>query len=356
MKYKQPWISHPLVETVFILAPPFLSLLAIICFPAFFTENAEISPAFWLLLVVFVDAGHVYSTLYRTYFDPAVFRKHRTLLTTIPLAGFVAAALVYTLSDLWFWRLLAYIAVFHFIRQQYGFMRIYSRQDPANKSISIIDTVTIYAATLGPLLHWHLSGQRNFNWFIPGDFIFMRSGLARIVADGLYYLVLLVFVGKEMYLLLTRRSVNWPKFLVMAGTILSWYFGIVYYNGDMAFTLLNVVSHGIPYIALVWLYGYKQYTRKGGGTAFLRWLFSAYGIAFFIGLLCLLAYLEEGSWDLLVWKEHTGLFKGFPVLSIELSPQLLSLLVPFLILPQLTHYILDGFIWKIRKENFLKEN
>jgi hypothetical protein len=355
MKYNQPWISHPFVETLFILAPPFLSLLAIVCFPGFFADNADITPAFWLMLVVFVDAGHVYSTLYRTYFDPAVFQKHRTLLTAIPLAGFVASVLVYTLSDLWFWRMLAYIAVFHFIRQQYGFMRIYSRKDPTDKVARHIDTVTIYAATLYPLIYWHLSGQKNFNWFIAGDFLFIRSAVLLPIAGWLYYGLLLLYAGKEFYQLITRHYFNWPKFLIMAGTILSWYFGIVYFNGDMAFTLLNVISHGIPYIALVWLYGHKQYTRKGAGTAFLRWLFSAYGIALFIGLLCLFAYLEEGSWDLLVWKEHAGLFKGFPVLSIELSPQLLSLLVPFLILPQLTHYILDGFIWKIRKENFLKE-
>ena len=30
----------------------------------------------------------------------------------------------------------------------------------------------------------------------------------------------------------------------------------------------------------------------------------------------------------------------------------LSFIVPLLALPQITHYILDGFIWKIKKEEF----
>jgi hypothetical protein len=34
------------------------------------------------------------------------------------------------------------------------------------------------------------------------------------------------------------------------------------------------------------------------------------------------------------------------------SHQLLSLIVPLLALPQMTHYIPDGFIWKIKQEEF----
>ena len=36
----------------------------------------------------------------------------------------------------------------------------------------------------------------------------------------------------------------------------------------------------------------------------------------------------------------------------SISENLLSILVPLLALPQITHYILDGFIWKIRKDEF----
>jgi hypothetical protein len=43
---------------------------------------------------------------------------------------------------------------------------------------------------------------------------------------------------------------NIPKNLIIIGTLSSWFFGIVYFNNDLVFTLLNVVSHGIPYMAL----------------------------------------------------------------------------------------------------------
>ena len=53
-----------------------------------------------------------------------------------------------------------------------------------------------------------------------------------------------------------------------------------------------------------------------------------------------LAYTEEMIWDRVRWHERSWLFgEGWSVGSWEI-------LVPLLAVPQLTHYILDGFIWK----------
>jgi hypothetical protein len=109
----------------------------------------------------------------------------------------------------------------------------------------------------------------------------------------------------------------------------------------MAFTLLNVVSHGIPYMALIWLYG-----RRQPSTPFLRKVFSPYGILLFLGIIFLLAYLEEGLWDMTVWKEHVSLFSVFHLFGSRLQGNGLIVVVPLLALPQVTHYIIDGFIWR----------
>lgn len=125
----QPWIGKPSIDIPFILMPPFLSLLIILLFPKIFQNNKDMPDAGWVILIVLIDVAHVYSTLYRTYFDPHALKFQRSLLWTIPFIGFVAGVLLYSMSDLLFWRLLAYVAVFHFVRQQYGFMRVYSRRE-----------------------------------------------------------------------------------------------------------------------------------------------------------------------------------------------------------------------------------
>jgi hypothetical protein len=303
-----------------------------------------------------IDVSHVYSTLYRTYFDPQALRKQRSLLWTIPFFSFVTGVLLYSIDDLLFWRILAYVAVFHFVRQQYGFMRVYSRKERNTKWEDAIDKLTIYYATVYPILFWHFSGPKNFNWFIEKDFIYFPSQLLLHIAGVLYILVVSSFLCKEFVRLVKTKYLNLPKLAVILGTLLSWYFGIVYYNGDMAFTLLNVVSHGIPYMAMVWIYGQKNYTKPDRGSRFLKLVFSKYGVIAFVLLLCLFAFIEEGLWDIAVWKEHTSVFGFQPSSGLQLDHTLLSIVVPLLALPQVTHYVLDGFIWKIREDEIKWNN
>jgi len=352
----QPWIGKPLTDILFILLPPFACLLVIALFPGLFENSKGIPDASWVILILLIDVAHVYSTLYRTYFDPAAFKKQRTILLAIPFIGFIAGVLLYSISPLLFWRLLAYVAVFHFIRQQYGFMRVYSRKEKKARLTSAIDTITIYYATLYPILYWHMKGPRNFNWFIENDFLYIQAGGLLKIFTGLYFMIVSVYIIKEIISWIKSRFINAPKLLIVSGTLVSWYFGIVYFNGDMAFTLLNVVSHGIPYMALIWIYGRKNYTQAGKGSGFLRVVFSRYGIAIFLGLLFLFAFIEEGLWDLGVWQEHKHIFGLADSFSLSMPDKALAFIVPLLALPQVTHYILDGFIWKIRKDEFKWNN
>lgn len=348
----QPWIGSRLAESIFILSPPFIALLIVMLFPAEFKNSDHMPVACWVLLIIMIDVAHVYSTLYRTYFNPNELRQQHPLLIAVPLFCYIGGVLLYIWGGVFFWRALAYLAVFHFVRQQYGFMRIYSRKETHTKATRLIDSVTIYTATIYPLLYWHFSGtHHNFNWFVDGDFLLARSAVVLAVSKWLYFLVIAVYVIKEGWIVLATRQFNLPKNLIVAGTLLSWYFGIVYYNGDMAFTTLNVVSHGIPYMALIWLNERNRYvTAKEQKTALLRLTFSTYGgVVCFAALLIFFAYVEEGLWDGLVWREHSSVFHVFSILPAISANFLLALIVPLLALPQSTHYVLDGFIWKLRK-------
>jgi hypothetical protein len=353
---QQPWIGKPLVDILFILLPPFACLGVIWLFPSLFQNDKGMPDAAWVVLILLVDVAHVYSTLYRTYFDPQAFSKQRGLLVGIPFVSFVAGVLIYSISALWFWRILAYVAIFHFIRQQYGFMRVYSRKEATGSWYAWVDKCTIYYAALYPIIYWHLKGPRNFNWFLENDLLYFSSPVLLTVLTGLYYLLVTVYIIRELVSFIRTRFINLPRFLVITGTLISWYAGIVYYNGDMAFTLLNVVSHGIPYMALVWLFGRKNYVASGKGNRFLRILFSGKGLLIFIGLLFLFAFVEEGLWDWAVWQEHARVFKMNWLGDIQFSSKALSFIVPLLALPQITHYILDGFIWKIRQQEFRWSN
>lgn len=343
---RQPWIHSAKVDGTFILAPGLLATgvsLALIS-----TGHGGLSVSLWMwgVLIVGIDVAHVYSTIYRTYLDPVERSRLASWLILLPLAAWAGGVLVYSWSAAAFWTLLAYTAVFHFIRQQYGFLMLYSRGERGlPRYCGLIDQVAIYAATVGPLLYWHTHLPRRFVWFIDGDFLTLPGWVWR-VAWPPYALILGGYLVKELWLVATSRRVNIPRNTVVIGTALSWFVGIVVGAGDLVFTLTNVVAHGIPYMALTFIFarGNEIRTRRPRGSRY--WLLRVLPLS--IGCLIVLAFLEEGLWDGLVWREHLKLFPGFAQFSPIVTDAGLAIVVPLLAMPQLTHYLIDGVIWRLK--------
>jgi len=338
----QAWLSSPAKETWLILAPSLLPVAVVLLFQNYFIRH-EVTSLWWIVLVLCIDVSHVYSTLFRLYWDRPTFHQYKHLLLTIPAVAFIAGAALHYYSAGIFWRVLAYIAVFHFVRQQYGFMRLYSRKERSTKLIRFIDTLAIYNATLYPLLYWHLHLTQELSWFVKGDFIALNGLAIDPMLTGIFILIIAIYSIKEGIVSYRNGVFNIPKNMIMIGTYLSWYVGIVMFHGDLVFTLLNVVAHGIPYMGLIWIHGEKK-----ANTTFS---FGIKGIAVFAFVLILLAYTEETLWDIFVWKDHTDIFPFFAQWAPLENPVLLSIIVPLLVLPQLTHYVLDGFIWRFSKDN-----
>jgi hypothetical protein len=344
------WLVSPRFDIGFFVAPGILSVLILFLSPDELVYGTDLPVWGWVLLVVLIDVSHVYASLYRTYFDREEFQRRRGLYLSVPLAVFLGGVILYTIDGLFFWRVLAYTAVIHFIRQQYGFMVLYKhRSGERDKWELHLDRWLIYMTMLYPLAYWHTHLPRKFVWFIEGDF-FSAPVVEVVHGMGWIYLFLITtYLLKEVWFTWSGRPLNPGKHLVMITTALVWYIGIVQYNSDYSFTVTNVVIHGVPYMALVWLYCRRKWMGPAGHS-WLQTISRPAWVMGFVGILCLLAFLEEGIWDLLVWGDHPMIFGGIDGAWIDGS-ELLAIIVPLLVLPQATHYILDAFIWKLNASN-----
>jgi hypothetical protein len=294
----------------------------------------------WVSAVLLIDVAHVWSTSFRVYFDKEEFKRRAALYLMVPVAGYAVGVALYSEGALTFWRVLALIAVFHFVRQQYGWVALYRRKLGETGRLSWwIDASAVYLATVYPLVFWMTSLPRNFVWFIENDFPALPSLIAKILFP-IYLLALAAYFAKSIYLYFTKGFANIGKDIVVATTAICWYVGIVVFNSDYAFTVTNVIIHGVPYFALI--YFYTKMRRESTGRVYRtlshNWLI-------FFATLWALAYIEELFWHRGVWHEKQWLFGAD--WDIETWKQYY---VPLLAVPQLTHYILDGFIWR-RKGN-----
>jgi hypothetical protein len=282
----------------------------------------------WVTAVLLVDVAHVWSTGF-LIFDPRERQLHGRLWIAVPVLGYAAGVALYVLGGAAaFWRALAYLAVFHFVRQQWGWVALYrTRAGESDRAGRLVDAAAIYAATIYPLLHWHAHLPRHFVWFVPGDFAAGLSAALARAAFPVYLLALAAYALRSLARAL-RGDATPGKDLVVATTAACWWLGIVALDSDYAFTVTNVLIHGVPYFALVFVVARDRGVRLG--------------LAAFLGALWAIAFVEELLWDRAVWHERTWLF-GTPWVSLD---ALRPYLVPLLALPQLSHYVLDGFIWR----------
>ena len=338
---KQPWIHKAKTDLIFIIWPSFFVLAIIFLFQDYITEiENDYSFYTWLFLIVFIDVAHVYATLFKTYFVADEFKKNRKRLLLLPAICFIIGLILFSFGSLVFWSFLAYVAVFHFIRQQYGFMRLYARTEEKTAISVLIDNLAIYAATVYPMLFWFLSPNRKFNWFVEDEFFHFENQTLLEILFWIYISILLFYGVRTVIISVKNNFFNVPKNSIILGTVLSWYFGIVYFNDDLIFTLLNVVSHGIPYMALV--YFREVENRIDSRSGVFSYLKSYNAVFIYAVILILIAFTEEFLWEFFVWNENISLrnfdFSGWQFL-----------LVPLFSVPQFTHYLLDGFIWKSKK-------
>ncbi len=339
------WILSRRFDLLWILGPSFWAVLGCVVFSSTLLAQEELPIEYWFIFVLACDVAHVHSTLYRTYFVPQERKKWGALLIYVPLFCFLLGLFLYSIHAGLFWRVLAYIAVFHFVRQQYGFVQIYSQRQTRSRFQTTMDKTMVYMATLYPLVFWHTS-ERHFHWFVDGDFIKLPWPMLKTIVELIYYIVIVGYLGSEVFSFVKTKLINLQKNAVILGTALVWYVGIVYYNNDTIFTITNVVAHGVPYAALVWAFGTKQnYQFQVKGFKYGQ-LFTVKWAPLFIGGILLLAYIEEGLWAHWVWNEKLELFPLFQPLQGLSSPAWHKWFVPLLMVPQFTHYILDGYIWK----------
>jgi|ETNmetMinimDraft_25_1059894.scaffolds.fasta_scaffold31884_1 hypothetical protein len=343
------WIVSERFDLAILLIPFAASLASL--FALRFQREAVPLWAFLILIVAF-DVSHVWATVYVTYFDREVFRRRR-LLFLLPLpVSFLIAYRLHIHSPSLYWSLLAYVAIYHFIKQQWGFIALYkARAGERHRFDYYLDKWTLWAGSLGPVLLWHASPARQFDWFNAGEFFIVRID-PELKPD--IVLIMATFAAtyflRQVFLALGRKEFNLGKNLWMLFSWISWIVGIGLADHALISAAFLNLFHGIPFLALVWYRCNRRWEgRTKGPSPLLAWLSQRRNwIAFYLVVLGL-ALIEESFWDGMVWHEYLPSLLG--IKAPELSAQALSFWVALLSLPQIIHYFLDAWIWKLDGSN-----
>ncbi|ELP33876.1 hypothetical protein [Rhodopirellula baltica] len=358
-----PWLFSPAVDLATFGGSALVALAMLPLGAALGFLHDETPGWTWVATILLIDVAHVYATGFRVYFDGTELRRRPWLYGLTPVLAFAIGGAIYSESVTLFWSVLAYLAVFHFIRQQYGWVALYrSREGDDEKVGWWIDASAIYLATLYPLIHWHAHLPRHFWWFAEGDFIQVPE-IAAIIVMPIYWLSMLAYAARSLSRGLRDGAWSPGKDIVVLTTAVCWYVGIITFNSDYAFTVTNVIIHGVPYMVLIYWYRWCRIAESSDSATdqasahpprpISRWQTNTGRAALFLGVVWILAYAEEMLWDFGIWQERGWLFAwvppGFAISAGETLAEASVWLAPALAVPQITHYVLDGFLWRRRQ-------
>ncbi len=354
---RQNWILDPLQDTLLVLAAPVIVLgLAIAAFVIFTPSKATT-----LIVgthVIFTVAHHM-PTFVRIYGDVELLRRFRwTLLLgpVVPLA-FSAGVLVFIACQgypvewfLYLYLMLALWDPWHFLRQHYGFMRIYDRHNEAPRRLAarfdLLLCVSFFTFVLLASGAWvpEFLSDLYTSARIPVLMAVTPQALEVLTSAGEIGAGLSVcaYAG---YLYWCRRQgyfVSPAKVLLVLGT-----FPVMYltytpnslirslapgWSFKVGFACIGIV-HMTQYLAIVWRYNRGLAAQPARART---------------GLFHMLH--KRGGWLAASGYVAFCLLYGDVITTKFESRWLMSALLAVGFTSTLLHYYYDGFIWKVRHQ------
>jgi len=327
---REQYIASPLFDWFFFLGSPLLAVAAVL-------GAAQLIPAVQVeyYILGYMAVGHHVPTMLRAYGDPDEFARNRFQFLAIPLCvGPLVLALTFLDS-----RLLTLIFVwdqFHFVRQHYGFMRIYDVKAGAN---SVFDAkldqwlcFSFFAAILahsGFYGYMYADAFYNLGIAFPHWLVvsFERGSLGLAIIVGVLYL------ARLQSRFASGLPISKLKLVLFATSLGVWYYSYVVLSDGFLSYAISSLFHCLQYDAFAWFYNRakaRSLTPTRGNAVFrimheTRYLYLYVGAIAFYGLFSTFGK-EIALVGILALNTTTGLL----------------------------HYYFDSFIWRVRRPEFRK--
>jgi hypothetical protein len=351
----QNWILDPLQDAIFIIAAPVLVIIAALL--AFRMLGGVQATTLIIVTHIIFTVAHHLPTFIRIYGDKELLQRFKWSIVLAPVVpvAFCSGVLAYiNYKDypveyfLYLYIMLAIWDPWHFLRQHFGFMRIYDRQNAAPRKLaSRMDwwiCATWFIFIMLASSSWLASVLEDMNssaglgllTALPTSVVPIATTAARDFALGasvLYGGYLLWCVRKGYFISPAKLALVVLTFAAMfiAYTPNQWILHLApEWTFKVGFAVIGIV-HMTQYLAIVWRYNRSLTQRAGRARS---------------GLFSKLH--TRGGWLVAIAYVIVCLIYGDVITTRHESSLLMSVLLTIGFTSTLLHYYYDGFIWKVR--------
>lgn len=334
-------------------------LVAILLLPASYSvPQNEVPLPYYIGLVVMVDVAHVYGTIFRTILDSEATRLNRALFLWGPLRLLLASLLIITLfGEAMVWTLLAYFAMYHFAKQAFGILCLYKARKGERGSLDHqLDYWTCMVGAAVPVALDHVGKKFGdpMKWFDNGEF--HLAGLPEVAQVPLivvYVVVPSVWLARTVWRWIVGDLWNLGKLWIMAVQYLTWTVGVVGKHEVRSLAFVNLF-HGVSSMVLVYVVVQRRYAQwrvaKPASMTTRDTICEALVASPlpYVAVMVLFALVEELCWEVCIYQKYLPEM-GFQLPCVRRWWR--KLVVAVMIQPQLAHYYLDAYIWKLGPQN-----
>lgn len=339
-------------DFLFFFSPLVFVIVFTFIIKSFFPESlwVKLDPLWLFLFAIVFDVAHVWGSLYMVYFNKIAFSEHKKLYILTPIIAFLFSFLLVLYDVSWtilFW-LIWFFAVYHFIKQQVGFILLYWNKEKNLDNLDrFMDKLIWWSITWFPILYWFTNlDTRNYIWFFQGEFL----KLPDIFFPFLWIVFILIvwfYIIYELFRIFTGKKVNSLKYFYVFATFYIWFNWIVWNNSLLIFAFWNILLHWLNYLGLTYLSTKNKIESWNYKTFSIVKLFLKLWFIWFFILLFIVAIFEEYLWDQFFRHENLEFWWSSLAIYVEQIPNFIyAIIIWLLALPQLTHYYLDWYIWR----------
>ncbi|MCO4794276.1 MAG: hypothetical protein KC493_11210 [Bacteriovoracaceae bacterium] len=373
------WYKNASFDLSLLVGPnliPFLVLLI----P--FTSDSELSTIlnrapiyWWFLFQIFFDGTHIWSTIYRSVFDKHTLNtQKKSFWYVLPLIAFIVVFIFGFISEPLVMRFLFYAGYYHAGKQLFGIISLYraklynsiSEISEEQKSfmnlIARWDRIIVNILFYIPFIFWHFNMVEDLHFVFRLDPEMLKEMiLPSSLHTGFWGLNWTQIGEYSFYLLVGLPLLKWislhlnksipiqPAKIIWLIVNVSVFSTIFYFNSRNMLGIDSlIVTHAIPYIALVAVYRFKLAQETENNLKVMTFIKKSW---FSSLLVFMLAFTQVFILDLLVTYSAIG-----PHLISEefhqntmLSPGIRATLYALMFLPNVTHYLYDAYIWRFGK-------
>lgn len=357
---KQNWVLDPVQDTLFIIAAPLLSLAVSLLLMNRF--GAERGAAMVIMAHVILTVAHHLPTFIRIYGDVDLFKRFKwnfvlgpviPLLFSVAVLGYINYHQYPVEYFLYLYIMLAIWDPWHFLRQHFGFMRIYDRNNAAPPKLT--SNMDWWLCTL-----WFVHIMIASAEWLPGLLedlyrnahipllLALPSALINDLAPVTWWLAVIMTVAYVVYLAWCGKRGYYISLSKVALLICT--FGVMYLTYTPNELILNLVPawgfkvgfatvgivHMTQYLAIVWRYD-RRIAQSGRARS--GWFARLHGRGTTVGV------VAAATLYVVLCVAY-----GDAITTSHNNRWLMSALLAIGFTSTLMHYYFDGFIWKMRHQ------